>query len=49
MEITTGFGFAVLNNPCRALLAGPRAIYLPQPWDLAQTTDGKGELLIRDD
>ena len=49
VEIKPGFGFAALKNTCRALLAGPRAIYQPQLWDLEQATYGKGDLLIRDD
>jgi uncharacterized protein len=49
VEIKPGFGFAALKNTCRALLAGTRAIYQPQLWDLAQATYGKGDLLIRDE
>lgn len=49
VEIKPGFGFAALKHTCQALLAGPRAIYQPQLWDLAQATYGKGDLLIRDD
>lgn len=49
VEITPGFGFEALKNTCRALLAGARAIYQPQLWDLERATYGKGDLLVRDD
>ncbi len=49
VEIKPSFGFAALKNTCQALLAGVRAIYQPQLWDLEQATYGKGDLLIRDD
>jgi len=49
VEITPSFGFEALKNTCRALLAGARAVYQPQLWDLEQATYGKGDLLVRDD